>query len=378
MQYLAHMISNHLSTYHRVDIADIGSLELVHHPAKLDVSGDSIAAPSKSIDFYAKKPYTKAYSLFASQVLQTASDDKREELIRIINDLGPSIVEATEGEGRYEIPQIGSFYREQGVIQFAQDESSPLIAAGRQLANIKFVPIKRLEVVKRETPIAPPKPSPGKNIKQLAVTLVFVLIFVNVGLLGWALLKKFQTNSFDRIPVNLPEGRVNVKPSDEAPLPNALPMPVDSTLMNPDSMLSPELQEDSSGLFQSFTPESAEETEVDPPELKESEAPMPDVKAAPKSPTSIPPKDNRVNNSSTLLQLNAKGADCALVLGAFSNAANIARMKSQLESEGYRVYEERGGSLTRVGILVPCEDSNTGLREARDKYNPDAWVFKIK
>lgn len=379
MQYLAQMINSHLSTHKRVDIADIGSLELVHNPAKLDVSNSLVIPPGKSIHFDARKALRSRYSLHASLSFMNVSDGKREEILRLIDGLGTSIWETTSLGGQYEVPHVGTFYQEQGAIQFAQDDSSPLLAAGQQMANIQFVPIKRLESVKTKPPAAPAKSSTKKSFKQLAVTFAFIIIFINVGLLGMALIKKFQADPFDRLPVNLPEGRVNVKPSTDAPLPNALPMPIDSASIPQDSLISRDDLADTSGLFQSFVPEAQTEDEL---QIFEGQADTGIPIESDASPQTMTPSKSKSlegsNNSNLLLQLNAKGDGCAIVLGAFSNAGNVERMKSKLESEGYKVYEEKISKLTRVGILVPCEDGNSGLSVARNKYNPEAWVFKIK
>lgn len=379
MQYLAQMINNHLSTFKRVDIADVGSLELVQNPAKLDVAKSQVFPPYKSIEFDSKKALRARYSLHASSDLMTVSDARREELLHMIEGLGSSIWEVTGAGSRFELPFVGSFYQKDGAIRFAQDDSSPLLAAGHRMANIHFVPIKRLESVKTIPPVAPANSTTKKKVKQIAVTLAFVLIAVNVGLLGWALLKKFQDDPFDRLPVNLPEGRVNVKPSMDAPLPKALPMPVDSAQLQQDSLVSPDSLEDTSGVLQSFVPEPEEKVDSPKPEVKVEKENLSETEPAKKSPAPTKPNNKAsYNNTSLLLELNTRGDDCALVLGAFSKAGNVTRMKSQLESEGYRVYEERGNNLTRVGIFVPCEETNRVLREARNKYNPEAWVFKIK
>lgn len=379
MQYLAQMINSHLSTHKRVDIADVGSLELVQNPAKLDLLNSQVIPPGNNIHFDTKKALRARYSLHASSYLTSVSDVKREELLRLIDGLGSSIWESTSSGGRYEVPLVGSFYQEHGAIRFAQDDSSPLLAAGAQMANIQFVPIKRLGSVNTNRPVVSAKSSTKRSIKQLAVTLAFVIIFINVGLLGMALLKKFQADPFDRLPVNLPEGRVNVKPSTDAPLPNALPMPVDSARISQDSLIYPNDLDDTSGLFQSFVPEVKEEVEAPGSDIQSEEV-IP-IESGP-VPKSLTPSESRrregSKKSDLLLQLNANGDDCALVLGAFSNSGNVTRMKSQLESEGYRVYEEKRNELTRVGILIPCEASNSGLKEVRNKYNPEAWVFKIK
>lgn len=71
------------------------------------------------------------------------------------------------------------------------------------------------------------------------------------------------------------------------------------------------------------------------------------------------------------------GTPCFVVVGAFSNADNVARMETRLKELGYAVEQIKGGSLTRVAISTSCDQEtlNKTLTEARSAINPEAWIY---
>ena len=68
---------------------------------------------------------------------------------------------------------------------------------------------------------------------------------------------------------------------------------------------------------------------------------------------------------------------CFVVVGAFSDAANVSKMVSRLESMGYVAEQIKGGSLTRVAIKTSCDEPNLQkvLNDARSSINPEAWIY---
>ena len=70
------------------------------------------------------------------------------------------------------------------------------------------------------------------------------------------------------------------------------------------------------------------------------------------------------------------GDACYVVVGAFSNADNIARMVERITSMGYEAEKLTGGTLTKVAIRTSCDQATLQktLTEARSSINPEAWV----
>ncbi len=71
------------------------------------------------------------------------------------------------------------------------------------------------------------------------------------------------------------------------------------------------------------------------------------------------------------------GKACYVVVGAFSNAENITRMVSRINSMGYEAEQLTGGALTKVAIRSSCDQAalQKTLTEARSSINPEAWVY---
>ncbi|MEP6795692.1 MAG: SPOR domain-containing protein [Saprospiraceae bacterium] len=67
---------------------------------------------------------------------------------------------------------------------------------------------------------------------------------------------------------------------------------------------------------------------------------------------------------------------CFIVVGAFTNQANVIKMMERLQSLGYKPEKIKGGKLTRVAISTSCDKDNLQkiLSEARASINPEAWI----
>jgi hypothetical protein len=68
---------------------------------------------------------------------------------------------------------------------------------------------------------------------------------------------------------------------------------------------------------------------------------------------------------------------CFVVVGAFTNADNIARMEQRLADLGYKSKQIKGGALTRVAISTSCDKANLEdvLNKARSTINSEAWIY---
>ncbi len=70
--------------------------------------------------------------------------------------------------------------------------------------------------------------------------------------------------------------------------------------------------------------------------------------------------------------------DCAVIVGVFGDVNNISRLKTIIESGGYRVFEKglKTGS-TQLGIFTNCDNYNQELKFARDKIDGKAFFKKL-
>jgi cell division septation protein DedD len=106
------------------------------------------------------------------------------------------------------------------------------------------------------------------------------------------------------------------------------------------------------------------QTQENPITNNDTENVAPPVTAPP--PVTTPP-ENQVPDDSF----------CYIVVGAFKDATNIAKMEERVTSMGYTVEKISGGSLTRVAIRSSCDKEvlQQTLNDARAKLNPEAWLY---
>lgn len=82
----------------------------------------------------------------------------------------------------------------------------------------------------------------------------------------------------------------------------------------------------------------------------------------------IPPPENTQPPASS---------PCYVVVGAFTDPANISKMVDRLTSLGYESELLKGGSLTRVAIRSSCDQEvlQKLLNDARSSINPESWIY---
>jgi len=358
MQYLHQLILNQLATLGRVDLEEVGTLELNNHPAVVNRAEGLVSPPYNSIDFDAEKLPQKSFLVH-------------------YEDFNSEFSHALAQESGYLIEQVGTFYQRGGVVHFQQDSESPLIQSGRQLSVIQFTPIRRLDKVTEVEPVitAMPRPTRAFKWKKYAFLAVLFLVFFNLGIFGLAALKKYGLQGGERVKVNMPDDRVNVKPSDQIPLPNVPVVPIDTVVV-------PEiLGEDSEEEMDIQELESIEEIVIPKdviPSAKEGTAPKPKILTPDLSTVSPNKLKRHINSTSSLIDLNKKGKDCAIILGSFSKKSNVDNLRAMLEGDGYKIFEEQNNNMTRVGILIPCEEQIKGLNLARTDFHPEAWILKVQ
>lgn len=68
---------------------------------------------------------------------------------------------------------------------------------------------------------------------------------------------------------------------------------------------------------------------------------------------------------------------CYIVVGAFTDPANISKMVDRLTSLGYESELIKGGTLTRVAIRSSCDQETLQklLNDTRSTINPESWIY---
>lgn len=68
---------------------------------------------------------------------------------------------------------------------------------------------------------------------------------------------------------------------------------------------------------------------------------------------------------------------CYIIVGAFTDPANVTRMMDRLTALGFTAEQIKGSSLTKVAIRTSCEPQSLQkvLNDARSSINPEAWIY---
>ena len=88
--------------------------------------------------------------------------------------------------------------------------------------------------------------------------------------------------------------------------------------------------------------------------------------------------ENHTTQQTPVAETPSTGSSpCYVVVGAFSDAANVTRMVDRLTGLGYTAEQIKGGSLIRVAIRSSCDQDSLQklLNEARTSINPESWIY---
>lgn len=72
--------------------------------------------------------------------------------------------------------------------------------------------------------------------------------------------------------------------------------------------------------------------------------------------------------------------DCFIIVGAFGQDKNVKKMVDALENYGHSVLIDKDIHLTRVGVLIPCDDPKLPelYTALKSEVNKDVWIMKKK
>lgn len=370
---LHNLINKKLAVFNRVDLPNIGSLTVWRTSASVNYQENHIAPPTAAIKFNSDKDNLDPF-YFVDMGSSIYGEDQSDALHHLMLD-------AFEKGESYIIEDLGQFKSIDGQVVFEQDEDTPHLMPFKVLKPVQFVPISRShEFALRHQTVGSTKVPTGRRVRSWKLWLAATLVLLNVGLIAYALnYQKFKSS--EKVPVNLPEDRINIKPEEKE-----MPTLADSFLMDskaidsaaidiPTEDTPPEdnidaLPEDTSVNFQSFNSFGKAEGIEDTPK----KSPNQD-----NSPVDAEKPSNEVQSAEDKLrQLNQQGRDCVLVLGAFGNGDNVTRMRADLEARGFSVYTQAKGTLTRVGIYLPCESGDRSVDLGRQAMDSGAWLLKIR
>lgn len=83
-------------------------------------------------------------------------------------------------------------------------------------------------------------------------------------------------------------------------------------------------------------------------------------------------------DSMALIPADIRPDRCVIITGVFGKARNVLKMQDILSRDGYEVYKEVNGGMTRIGIIFNCQniDLVEYLQNIRRSYSAKAWYLR--
>lgn len=108
------------------------------------------------------------------------------------------------------------------------------------------------------------------------------------------------------------------------------------------------------------------------------EDPTPDKPVVTTEPAITTPTEPAVNQTPVQeVKPNETDTPCYIIVGAFSDPANVARMVEQVTGLGYTAEEMQGRQLTKVAIRTSCDPASLQktLTDVKATIHPEAWIY---
>lgn len=341
-----------------VYVHGLGRFEAIFHPAMVDQAHSQIKPPYIEPEFTlngeSSDEILAAFIHYVSGIGKTAAENAIHEFVQRIK--------SNTEEGRtYPIEKFGTFSTSAaGNLRFTPDwDAFNLSFSGLEVVDLKpqidnqntvsdfkltpppkpvytevvETPVHRIEEIKAEPEIIKeelPAIDPEKTIRTqieidehssrlwwMILTIALVLIAVLCAYLAWDIISnRNKLNDFKQI---YPDSTAGTSLDDRPYTPDTTPIPV-------------------------------ENIPIDEPIVKED------------------------SNASEIVKEEIANP-CFVVVGAFSDADNVAKMVDRLKSMGYVSEKINGGALTKVAIKTSCDSLQKVLNDARSSINPEAWIY---
>jgi cell division septation protein DedD len=361
-----------LGEWGKIALPEVGTFTLETTPAQLDLVKNTIIGPKEKISYFQNVPIDSRFDIREANVSRAWIEDSYELFLTQFRD-------SLSTEGTYFFKHIGTLTKTSSGIQFSPDPYSPLVQRGKELQQIAFTPIERIYV----KPEADAQLNhAGKHRKKYSVSrLTWLALFVvlNTALIFWLVEKKRNNAEMDSLSVSLPDNRLNVKPSADAPLPDV-----------------PEIRNDSAGIVDSTisgvdssgteTPEPKIISPADTKAIPFFEKPVLPLKpiipdSKPDTTTTVEKQEIKVSPEKLDIKVPQEKSlvgKCAVIVGSFKEKSNVQKMEQRIEKAGFEAYTQKGSKLTKVGIVTGCDEVSSVLEFAKSNFHPEAWVHPIQ
>lgn len=352
-----------LGEWGKIALPGVGTFSLESTPAQLDLIRNTIVSSEGKISYNQHIPLDSRFNIYEVNV---SRDWMQVQYPLFLNLYNNSINES----GSFHFKHIGTLKQTPHGIQFFADPDSILIQRGKELQQIAFTPVERSYVKPEADAPQVHNRKPGKKYSFSRLTWLALFVVINSALIFWLVEKKRSNAEMDSLSVSLPDNRLNVKPSADAPLPDV-----------------PEIRKDSLTKIDTSVAEIPVET-IDspmvktPPSADNKEIPFFKTPAGPSKPL-IPDSQPDIAVPSEKQEIKVEQevkheGKCAIIVGSFKEKANVEKMQQRIVKAGFEAYTQQGKRLTKVGIITGCEEVATVLEFAQSNFHPDAWVHPIQ
>jgi cell division septation protein DedD len=361
-----------LGEWGKIALPEVGTFTLESTPAQLDLVKNTIISSEEKISYFQDAPIDSRFDIREANI---ARDWMEENYTLFLHHFRNSLSQ----EGTYFFKHIGTLTKTSSGIKFSPDPESALIQRGKELQQIAFTPIERIYVKPEADARQNHSAKPRKKYSVSKLTLMALFVVINTALIFWLVEKKRNSAEMDSLSVSLPDNRLNVKPSADAPLPDVPEIRKDSL----SSMDSAVADMDSSVAKDQEPKIKAPAEIIAIPFFEKPGLPVKPIVSDSKPEITTPAEqaENKADQeklSNKVPQEKSLAGKCAIIVGSFKEKANVTKMEERIEKAGFEAYTQKGSRLTKVGIVTGCEEVPAVLEFAKSKFHPDAWVHPIQ
>ncbi len=335
---IARDISELLYDHDSVIIPDLGGIVSSFQPATIDHVQGLLHPPSKKLSFNENLLINDG--LLVDYIKRKNNISLKES----VDLIGQFVVQINEKLNKKEIvilPQIGRLYKDyKNTLRFLQDTNN-FNTDVFGLPTLQYYPILRTQeppVVKKIKPVRLVSGNKDLGLRSSfskKIASIFLPLFLGLVVFAFAIgfyknqnIPKIADTAIQKIPVN--KNRVNKKPSM-----------------------------DNMSFYKGLSGEEKYSTEIENDLLKKSNESLDIIREN----TMIPQQEK----------------ECVIIIGVFSKKSGVEKRVKDIYNLGYDAYQDKKGSLTRVGVLFGYEEKKeikNMLKSIREKFDSHAWILE--
>ncbi|MFT5167510.1 MAG: hypothetical protein ACI8P3_002748 [Saprospiraceae bacterium] len=316
-------------------IPDLGGFVSTYKSATIDHVQGLVHPPSKKLNFNKNLIINDGVLI---NCLVEALNVSTSEAKKAIEDFVGRTIEVLDNREIIVFPGVGRLYKDyENNLRFLQDNTNYNTAV-YGLPALQFYPILRSRTfgnVANNYVEQQPTAARSFSFRKAAVSVMpFMLIaIITIGAIMFYQRQAGNAGLAEAQKIPVVENRINQKPGEQLSI--------------------------IEGLKNQFLKPEPKEVIIPEDEIAE--------------PTSI----DQIGTESATLSPTSK--ECVIIIGAFGKKTGVEKRVGEIINLGYSVYQDKKGSLTRVGIQFAYQNKDEireKLNAMRDSFDNRAWILK--